>query len=76
LPIYKRGVIDLNQNELNSIFDASCKDFYDGFVNQRAGRMEAPYFRTKSQKLLTGSSGNYLGKTNMTHLKLPGFEDE
>lgn len=47
LSIYRRGVIPLRPDEVNSIFDDSNKSEFDKIVKDRVARMSAPFFGKK-----------------------------
>ena len=50
LPIYRRGVLALSQDEVNAIFDDDHAEEFDALVQKRVDRMMAPPFLCKPQK--------------------------
>ncbi|MGO9022460.1 MAG: hypothetical protein ACLQVJ_29335 [Syntrophobacteraceae bacterium] len=47
LSIYRRGVIALRPEEVNSIFDVNHKSEFDKYLKDRVARMTAPFFGKK-----------------------------
>ena len=47
LSIYRRGVIALRTEEVNSIFDINHKSEFEGYLKVRLDRMTAPFFGKK-----------------------------
>jgi hypothetical protein len=48
LAIYRRGVLALSAEELNSVFDPQHISEFDGLSEKRVARMRAPFFGNKS----------------------------
>ena len=51
LPIARRGVIRLNADEMNAIFDPEMADEFKNVVGRRLERMNAPFGRQRFQSL-------------------------
>jgi hypothetical protein len=50
LPIYRRGAVSLNSEEVNSIFDPADTGKFDKLSGERIERMTAPFFGKNSRK--------------------------
>jgi hypothetical protein len=68
LPIYRRGAVGLNPEEVNSIFDPEHVENFENLKTERIERMMAPFFG-RSSKTEAKHKPN-----SATHL--PGFEHD
>ena len=50
LPVYRRGTISLKPDEIDAIFDDSCKELFSKVLSSRISRMTAPYFGKRNNK--------------------------
>jgi hypothetical protein len=55
LAIYRRGVLSLNPEEVNAIFDDKWKEKFARLCDARISRMTAPTFGTKNLERSQGT---------------------
>lgn len=51
LPIYRRGIIELNKIEINIIFGSVNKEKYESFLSEKLEKYNAPFFGLTTQTL-------------------------
>ncbi len=66
IPFYRRGVLPLSGNDVDSIFDPQSSDKFEENLRVREARMMAPFFGEKGARKVSQPSGQGL---------LPGMEE-